>query len=394
MISGFDISKFPKLTSKVVLILSFIIIIIMYSCIFPYEPVIDKYENVLVVDGLLTNLPGNCFVRLSRTYKYNEKPDSVEKGARVLIIDEQDNKTQMKDNDDGVYLPEDSLFAGIIGMKYKLYIETAGGEIAESSMEELKEPVDIEEIYYTFKDKGNGIQGLQFFLDTYDRQHRSFYYSWDYEETWEFAVPYQSMSIYLPEMKICYKHISSRKISIQSTKDYSDDKVIGFPLYFIDNSTNRLSIKYSVLVRQYVLTEKTFEFYRDLKEINENTGTLFDRTPVILVGNMINKLNPDLPVLGNFQVSGTSEKRIFIHHEDLPAQMMVPTGYEFCEGDLFSKKHQSKQIDSLLRTGWVVMDTIYQDIDPDTLIGMVISRACFDCTMKGDIKKPDYWDEK
>ena len=382
-----------KVTSSVILLLSVCILLIMYRCVFPYEPGIDKYENVLVVDGLITNLPGNCFVKLSRTYKYSGKPDSTESGARVSIKDDLGNEILLKDLNNGTYLPADTNFAGTIGRKYKLLVETTGGEVSESAMEEMKEPVDIEDVYYSFKDKGNGIQGLQILIDTYDRQKKSFYYSWDYEETWEFWVPYTSMSNYLPEMKICYKDVSSRKISIESTKEYADDRVIGYPLYFVDNSTNRLSIKYSVLIRQYVLTEKTYQFYRDLKDINENTGTLFDRTPVILVGNMINSLNPKKPVLGNFQVSGASEKRIFIHQDELPVQMYVPRGFEFCQADLISQKTDPVRLDSLLRVGWVVMDTIFEPAEQDTLIGLAISRACFDCRISGDIVKPDFWDE-
>lgn len=366
----------------------------MHRCIYPFEPVIDKYENLLVVDGLLTNIPGNCFVKLSRTYKYDEKPDSVETGARVMIIDDLGIETQLKEFEAGVYLPEDTLFAGETGRIYKVQVTTLNGEILESTPEELKEPVDIEEIYFEYLDKGNGIQGLQLYLDTYDSRKKSFYYSWDYEETWEISVPFQSLSEYLPEMKICYRNSSSRKIFIQSTKEYSDDRIIKYPLFFVGNTTNRLMIKYSVLVRQYVLTEKTYEFFSDLKEINENTGTLFDRTPVILIGNMINKLYPDKPVLGNFQISGASELRIFINRDNLPPQMNVATEYEFCKADLVSKKNESFRLDSLLHTGWIVMDTIYEPDKQDTLIGLANSRSCFDCTLNGDIVKPDFWDEK
>lgn len=393
MISGFNIHKVPKLTAAVIC-LFVVILLITYRCIYPYEPVIEKYDNVLVVDGLLTNLPGNCFVKLSRTYKYTGKPDTAESNAVVLIVDDQGSSTQLKYEKEGMYLPEDTLFAGVVGEKYKVHIETAQGEVCESALEELKEPVDIDNVYFTYKDKGNGLQGLQILVDAWDPLKKSFYYSWDYEETWEFAVPYQSLSNYLPEMKICYNHESSRKISIESTKNFTDDRVIGFPLYFIDNTTNRLSIKYSVLVRQYVLTEKTYKFYNDLKSINENTGTLFDRTPVILVGNMINATDPELPVLGNFQVSGASERRIFIRWDELPPQMSVPSEYEFCKADLISKRNHRRVVDSLFNSGWVVMDTIYDDMEQDTLLGLVISRACFDCTMKGDVKKPVYWDDK
>jgi hypothetical protein len=363
------------------------------GCITPFEPKIEKYDNLLVVDGLLTNLPNKCRVTLSRTYPYNQKRNKLEKNAIVKIIDDQENAVILRDNEDGIYLPENKDFAGTIGRKYKVYIKTTGGEVCESDPAELKEPVDVGNLYYKLENVDNGTHHVQFYVDTYDPAGRSVYYSWDYEETWEFWVPYVSMSEYMPETKICYSDNSSRKILIESTKDYTDDKVIGFPLFYVTNTTNRLSVKYSVLVTQYVLNEETYTFYKNLKNINENTGTLFDPTPVILTGNIRNISTPEQPVLGNFQVSGASVNRIFVNRYDLPDDWMIPTEYEFCKADLLKTKSERPKIDSLMRLGWTVMDTLYDPIEKDTLLGLVISRACFDCRTKGEIKKPDFWDE-
>ena len=345
------------------------------------------------MDGLLTNIPGTCKVSLSRTYPYDQKHKKVEKKASVKIIDDLGSVTFLTDNDNGIYLPEDTNFVGIAGRKYKTLITTANGDICESGFEELKKPVDIGNLYYNVGKNRDGLYELNIFVDTNDPLEKACYYSWDYNETWEFSVPYASQSVYLPESKICYNDVASRKILIESTRDYIDDRVIKFPLYSVSNSTNRLSIKYSVLVIQYVLTEKTYEFYKNLKNINENTGTLFDPTPVILTGNMLSISSPGQPILGNFQVSGASEKRIFIHREELPADWDIPTEYEFCKGDLLNNKTDRFRIDSLIRNGWAVMDTVFSQ-ERDTLIGLVITRGCFDCTTKGKIQKPDFWDEK
>lgn len=370
-----------------------IILLITGDCIYPFEPQIDKYYNVLVIDGLLTNLPGSCYVKLSHTYPYNGRDYRSETGAGVRIIDDLGSEMILNDAGNGLYLPEDSTFTGIIGRHYKVSIETASGGLFESGFEELKEPVDIEDIYYQVVDKGDGISGIQIYVNTWDPMKKSFYYAWDYREAWEYRVPYASVSDFLPELKICYKDVTSRKILIESTKSYIDDKVIEFPLFFVDNTTNRLSVKYSVLVRQYVLTEKTYQFFRNVKDINENTGTLFDRTPVIMVGNIVNVLSPKEPVLGNFQVSGASERTLFVYRDDLRDQMNVPSEYEFCDGRLLSMKEDRAQIDSLIRLGWVGMDTIPDPEKNDILLGLVISRSCYDCRTNGTLKKPEFWEK-
>jgi len=391
---GFDhlIGK-KRLITKIILV-TFLSLLISGGCITPFEPKIEKYDNLLVVDGIITNLPNTCVVKLSRTYPYNQKSNKIEINAFVKITDDLGTEIILKDNEDGTYLPESQDFIGVIGKKYRLYIKTTKGEICESGMEELKEPVDIGDVYYEKEEGEDGINKLQFYVDTYDPAGHASYYSWDYDETWEFWVPYTSMSAYLPESKICYSSTSSRKILIETTKDYSEDKVIRFPLYYASNTTNRLSVKYSVLVTQYVLSEETYEFYKNLKIINENTGSLFDPTPVTLTGNIFSVSNPGEPVLGNFQVSGASVRRLFVHRYELPNNWIIPTEYEFCKAELLSNKSDRRGIDSLLRIGWTVMDTIIDPIGSDTLIGLVISRSCFDCTTKGKIQKPLFWNEE
>ena len=362
------------------------------GCTIPFEPEVDKYENLLVVEGLLTNMPGSCKVKLSHTYAYGGRKYKTEPGAQVKIIDDLGNETILIEKESGQYFPEDTNFAGIVGIKYKISIQTADGELYHSEFEELKQPVEIGDIYYSYVDKGNGLNGLQLYLDTYDPLEKSFYYLWEYKETWEFWVPYVPRSVFLPEMKICYKNAVSRRFLFESTKNYINDKVIGFPIIFIDNTTNRLSVKYSILVTQYIMTENTYLFYKNLRNINENVGTLFDRTPITLVGNIRNTNNPEKPVLGNFQVSGASEKRIFILASDLPPELVIPTEYEKCEARLYDAKRDKIQIDSLIIEGWAIMDTLVEDLDPeDTLFGVVNSRSCFDCKTAGDINMPVFW---
>ena len=371
---------FPLIMSLILFFLS--------SCLEPFEPRIDKYENVLVVDGILTDEPGSCEVKLTRTYPYNRRTPIPELGAIVKIVDDLGNEIILNGNQDGMYVPADENFAGEVGRKYKVQVETASGEICESEYEELKPPVPIDEVYYDYVDKGNGLKGLQIFVDTFDPAKESLYYSWSFTETWEFGVPYSS-NIYETE-SVCWATSSSRSFNAKSTKGHSEDRVIGFPLYFIDNTTNRLFIRYSTLVKQYVLTEQTYNFFENLKAINENVGTLYDRTPVILTGNIRNSINPDQPVLGNFQVSGVSEMRLFIDNVDLPIELIIPDGFEYCQAEVLPSVTSKISIDSLRGVGWVVMDTLIYE-DEEIYLGLTNSRACFDCTLNGTSLMPEFW---
>jgi hypothetical protein len=271
------------------------------------------------------------------------------------------------------------------------------GDICESSFEELKDPVEVK-VSWEYKENDNGKNGVQIYVDAEDPLKKSQYYLWEYDETWEFEVPYASLSAYVPPNKKCYKGMSQNsRILFQTTINYVDDRIIEFPLYFIGDNTNRLSIRYSTLVRQYVLNEKTYEFYRNLKDINENQGGMFDRIPQILKGNMIDILDPKQPVLGNFQVSGASVERIFISRNELPIFFSPATEYESCDiRSVFPSGNavQRRFFDSLRLAGWIGMDT-FRIIGPGGTTtywyNMVNSKSCFDCTTAGKLEKPAFW---
>jgi hypothetical protein len=319
---------------------------------------------------------------------------------KIKCIDNKGNETNLIEWKEGKYTTEDTAFHGTIGLFYKISIKTASGKSYESEFEELKQPVEIESIQYDAVNKG-WLTGLQLYVNSHDPNNISHYYAWDYTETWQFEVPNQKSNPKVLPMKTCYRWNTPDVFIIKSTKDYAEDRLVKFPFYFIDNTSNRLYIKYSILLRQYVLNEKTFMFYRHLKDINENVGFLYDKIPVSLVGNMRNTVDPDEPVPGNFQVSGVSEKRLFIYNSDLPASVRFtfPSGFEYCrikKIDLQTIKERNTA-DSLIGSGWSVLDTLHYTL-PDGMqyesYLMVNSSGCYDCRLSGDIKMPSFWKDE
>ena len=126
--------------------------------------------------------------------------------------------------------------------------------------------------------------------------------------------------------------------------------------------------------------------------MNEENGTLYDGVPQVLTGNMINTSDPGKPVLGNFQVSGGSEKRIFISRGELPSYFHVTTEFEFCQELLVNGETDLPLLDSLLGAGWVGMDTIPHQEGGGFTYNLVNSRVCFNCmSAGGKVEPPDYW---
>jgi hypothetical protein len=366
---------------------------LIQGCVERYEPNISKYESLMVVDAILTNQAGSAHVTLSKTYPYNKDVDTYIDDALVKLIDENGIEYAFLNEKQGSYILADSLFEARVGEKYKIYIETPDGTVCESTYETITQPVAIDSIYYEFVDSDDDkSKGLQILMDVKNNENRSQYFAWEYIETWEFEVPY--VSSYVPNSLVCYRTARSSVFLIQSTKEYSQGNLTEYPVYFIDNTTNRLLIKYSVLISQYSLNESTYTFLKDLKEINEEQGTLFDKAPMTLIGNLINLTDPNIPVLGNFQVSAVFTKRLTLKNRDFTFRLDPPSGFEDCMVKYLSTELEQGRLDSFLRTNWSVIDTLIYTEPVDTLVGISNSVFCYDCKVSGTIIKPDYWDEE
>jgi hypothetical protein len=301
-----------KITTKYILLFQ---LLIMVACVSPYYPNITKYDNLLVVDGQMTNLTGPYKINLSRTIKYDGALSSKVAGepvtgSQVKIIDNAGFEIQLKEISSGEYSTVDTTFRGVPGKSYKVQIKV-NNEIFESDFETLKPPTPIDKLYWEYKPLDTeGPKRVQLSLDTHDATNNTRYYAWQYNETWKFKVPIDVVG--KPEWKICYQYNSSRFINIGTTINRYTDVVSKYPLQTINESTNRLFIRYTLLAKQYSLSEQTYNYFSDLTKLNLNQGSLFDPTPCAIIGNIKCLTNKNVPVLGYFVVAGACYERNII----------------------------------------------------------------------------------
>ena len=383
-----------RITYKILIYSLFMLL--MADCVQPYEPEIDKYENALVVDGIFSNLPGPYEVSLSRTFPYDADTCERVTGASVRIIDDLGNEIPLTEVSRGIYRSDSSGPNGQIGRSYKLSILTSDGNQYESDFQLLKSPIPIDSLYYKYEPiSKSDVKGVQVYLDTHDPENNTHYYGWEFEETWEFHVPFITSAY--PNSQICYRSFNPKRILVGSSIDNNSDEILQHPLFYIDDQSNRLKYKYTAMVRQYTLSETVYHYYKNLAGMNESTGSLFDPAPYTLSGNVKNINNEDEPVLGIFQVSAISSKRIFIKKSELPNEVFPPSGYEYCEmvrlyvQDSINSPIVEYQVDSIIDfVGMVVMDTTMEG--PYLVIRFASSKACFDCTLSGSNEPPDFWE--
>jgi hypothetical protein len=361
-------------------------LIVINGCTKQFVPKTSENEDLLVVEGLITDQPGQDTIKLSTSLPLgvisSAKPLS---GCNVTISDDIGNIYSSKEIAAGTYIIN-SPFRGVIGRLYTLHINTneSHHNLSYESFPVLMKPVPpIDSIYYekvVLSQSSDGyplIEGCQIYLNTHDPESRCRFFRWEFVETWEFKLPYFVTN------KVCWITKNSDKINIKNTSSISEDRIERLPLNFISNATDRLNLKYSILVNQYSLNEDEYYYWEKLNTQVENGGSLYDLIPASTLSNVRCIEKPSENVLGYFSVSAVRSKRIFI--EDYFPGM--PDLYTDCED---ARAGLNDSIPFLNTKVWVIIVITYP---PPGYKVLTYFEGCADCSIRGSTIKPDFWEE-
>jgi hypothetical protein len=361
-------------------LLILLLLVIISGCIVEYFPKMNDYEELLVVDGLITDQPGINTIKLSKSLplwnRYKEKPLN---NCIVSISDDIGQVFTLKEIKSGTYVTDSTTFRGIIGRTYSLHIKSTVDSITYTynSTPMLMKPVPkIDSIYYekkVFNTKYRNVTGCQIFLDTHDPLNNCRYFRWNYSETWE---------IHLPSVvthRICWLSDKSKDISIKNTTILSESRITRFPIKTISDPNDRLSVKYSILVNQLSLNDDEYLYWERLKNTAEQVGGLYDQVPSIIPNNLHCEEDPEKPVLGYFSVSALSSKRIFIK-------------------DNFDWVYTECSMDTIYGTGPLpILDVPVFVVKDNTMLYpphriVTYKESCTDCRKRGTEVKPTFWE--
>lgn len=372
------------------LLIGLLAIMLLYvGCEKPYEPEeIKSAPNYLVVEGHLVNGETNLY--LSRAKDLRGDEDLKEEGAIVVLEDMDNGELQNFDEKSpGVYTLNLKLKTSHL---YVLSIQTAAGEeIRSDTIPVLNAPV-LDKVEWTTSDNL-----LKIFVNSNNLGTSYRNYKYDFVETWEYqsqfntSIEYRNGEVvYLsPEERYhtCYQTKNSNQVLITSTENLAENRVANYGIQVVSPlETNRLKIRYSILVNQYSLPPEAYEFYDRLKSNTENIGTLFDPQPSVLLSNL-STVEGNTDVIGYITAGDTSSKRIFIERSELPfpfyndelkgcARDTIPSPFS-SEDYVFYVEELGFMLTQEIRAGYT-----YQ----------AASAICVDCRLQGGTtEKPNFW---
>jgi len=369
-----------------------LMLVMAIGCQTRYMPeIVANAPDYLVVEGLLNTGEGGTSVRLSRTTKVDRGNDIIGDGTATVTVEGKDNSSVALSNQgSGIYTHPDLDL--IIGNEYRLRIHTNDGKEYLSAYVVAKLTPAIDSI--TWRRTADG--GVSFYVNSHDNTNNTRYYRWEYDETWEIHSFYYSKFIFengtvrrrvLPEedVSVCWRHLASTGILLGSTAKLTSDVVSQIPIWGFGFGNERLSVRYSILVRQYALDKAAFAYYDLLKKNTESIGTVFDPMPSEVKGNIFCMTNPAEPVLGFVSASDVQQKRIFISASEVPGWRF----YQDCDSTAVSYQEAAK----LFETTWYKpYDEWVDPVTYDRLGYLAGYDFCVDCTLrKGVTTRPSFW---
>lgn len=309
------------------------------SCVEQIEFELEKLERErLIVSGTLTNLNEPQVVFLSETTSKARKPLLADEenriftlndlprplqGARVTLVDASQGRPWVyQETEPGKYELFDYLGTG---SNSELYLEIrVGDRVYRSRPQKIPEAIGSDELSFSFertrlKDNPDAAQVLIKTAVTLPDQVGDYYLRWAVDEAyfWDltfFPNPFNTP----PPPCIVFGFPDPERITLingdlLNKPGGKSTQIVAKRL--VDQSF--LSRHYFT-VRQLSISKNAYEYWRRVRELVNNTGSVFDSPPASIQGNLYNVTNPDEVVLGYFEVARAKVSRIYTTFKDVP----------------------------------------------------------------------------
>jgi hypothetical protein len=377
------------------------------SCTEQYAFKTSTYENILVVQANITNEYKKQEIKISRSYRFEESGPTTEEGATVYVTDNDNNTYSFSlEKISGLYVSNNE-FQAIPGKTYQLNITTKEGKSYSSSVQSLTpvSEIQVEPKIETIK----GEKGVQIVVSSYDPDAKSKFYRYEYDETYKIIAPdWKPEKLILApfttngypdflvvpregESRICYTTKKSDNLILMNTVGLSEDR-INLPIRFIDIKNPILNERYSIIVRQYVQNLESYTYYKTLKSLSTSESIFSQVQPGFNYGNLKSNDDPSEKIIGFFEVSSISSKRIFFNFRDIFIDDPYPPYYTKCETVIYTNCWKERGCGGnkiLSIVNGPGMEVLYYGTDKDMFA--FITSGCTDCTKISSNIKPLFW---
>ena len=363
---------------------------VVTSCSKVYDPNIDIAQNMLVVDGRITNKTDAYHIVLTYARSFN----SSEKGtpassANVFVTDDLGNSFKFNERDKGDYVSDSLQFTGQPGHIYRLHIATIDGAEYESDPQRIFPEVSPDNVFAEFDNEEilNGVglkvntHGANIFMDIRNQSDTvprfrivsnlvlQYYNQGDFQLDWDHFLLLQYY---------CWQTVNINSNFNITDGDYLSNSasIKNHPAGFLDDNNNVIAIEYYskinmddttataysgnwhntylihhriLYLSQYTLNRETYLYYKSLYGQIQSEGRIFDPVASQLNGNIKCITDPEKKTIGFFEASSVSYSEYIVDLRNLvnsqpvllKTPCILPPEPDGCQIDIPSSKHHN-----------------------------------------------------
>lgn len=329
-------------------------------------------EPRLVVDGLLTNVPGTHSVKLFKSATLDNNLNDVIPitSANVKLIDNRGNTFSMLHMGKGVYSIEN--FAGIVGHRYKLQFSTDEGKEYESTYQQLSPPGEITDLrfelaenFINLDDPAADHDVFRFYINAKSQAGSSGLFRWRWTSVFEALTrpelrvkpaPDTFPPVYKKDPMPCSGFVAILNGNAMEqigpcvcctcwVTDYSNTSMVSNnqlatrPEFYnvqvaqVPLSWKRFQAKFYIKLEQLSLSDEVYEFWKNLQSQQTGTGSIFQPNVIRIKGNIKCTSDPTEDVAGIFSVAGSTQREMFINRLDIPKLLLPDTIVNDCRNE-------------------------------------------------------------
>ncbi|MDR5590438.1 DUF4249 domain-containing protein [Christiangramia sp. SM2212] len=370
------------------------------ACVEPYEPKSEFYERSVVIEGMVTSELKVQEIAVSETYALDVDSISYVTDAKVRVFSSEGDTYNFFYDTNGKYRSE-QVFMAREGVNYQLEVEV-NGNVYQSDKEKITGYSDLENVVAKEAVNDEGEIGVSITVNSNALNDDSKYYRYTYEETYKIVSPYTQAKYFINngngvelvdvpagvEREVCYNTLNSQKGILSNTDLQNDNDQNDQLIKFLRIDDFKIINRYSILVRQHVISGDAFRFYQTLDELSNSESVFAQNQPGFLAGNIENVSNSDENVVGYFEVASVQQKRIFFSFLDI---------FDYTQRrDLRVDCPKSRPLSADLV--YYIRQNLIQYLSPAPPSESpyegpwyLVPIECIDCRVLGTPVKPEFW---
>jgi hypothetical protein len=317
-----------RASSSLILICIFFLI----ACISPFEINTLLKEGQLIINGRITNLKEQQPVTIQVTTTSGLRP--IVTGAKVSLIEDAFNKYELSEDSPGLYYFPNSVI-GIPGRSYQLKIILTDGRTFLSKSETMPFANGTGKTTYQIVEKeAFDAEGtvtktptLRLITDV-ALEKTGLYMRWDISETYylsptNFPDPWNE----IPLPCFITNIISGQSYTLLHGTNSKSTRINQLEIgeRIIDNT---FAERHFFSIYQTSTTQESFEYWRKIKLLLSQAGSIFDTPPAPIQGNISNEIDSNDIALGFFEAANVTVNRFRVFPYDFPFLITQPCTYE------------------------------------------------------------------